>query len=37
VDEIRVFYDVSEARVEILAIVSKPEVDKWLQERGRPL
>jgi mRNA-degrading endonuclease RelE of RelBE toxin-antitoxin system len=37
VDEIRVFYDVSEARVEILAILSKLEVDAWLQERGRPL
>jgi hypothetical protein len=32
-----VFYDVVEARVEILAILFKPMVDEWLQEVGRPL
>ena len=37
VGEIRVFYDVTEARVEVLAILSKPEVVEWLRERGRPL
>ncbi|HEX3557396.1 MAG TPA: type II toxin-antitoxin system RelE/ParE family toxin [Thermoanaerobaculia bacterium] len=37
VGDIRVFYDVVEARVEILAILSKPKVAEWLRERGRPL
>src|SRR4051812_5982211 len=37
VGDIRVFYDVVEARVEILAILFKPMVDEWLQEAGRPL
>lgn len=37
VGDIRVFYDVVEARVEILAIFFKPRVDEWLQEVGRPL
>jgi mRNA-degrading endonuclease RelE of RelBE toxin-antitoxin system len=37
VGDIRVFYDVVEARVEILAILFKPTVDEWLQEVGRPL
>lgn len=37
VGDIRVFYDVVEARVEILAILFKPMVDEWLQEVGRPL
>ncbi len=34
VDEIRVFYDVRESRVEVLAIVPKSSVSKWLAERG---
>ena len=37
VGDIRVFYDVVEARVEILAILFKPMVDEWLKEVGRPL
>lgn len=34
VDEIRVFYDVSGARVEILAIVYKSEAEAWLARFG---
>jgi mRNA interferase RelE/StbE len=33
-DEIRVFYDVTEDSVEVLAIVPKSEVDQWLQRYG---
>ena len=33
-DEIRVFYDVTEDTVEVLAIVPKSEVDQWLQRYG---
>ena len=36
VEEIRVFYDVSEATVEVLAIVSKAAAAAWLKEEGRP-
>ncbi len=36
VDEIRVFYDVAQGRVEILAIVSKAEAQKWLDDKGSP-
>ena len=36
VDEIRVFSDVTEAAVEVLAIVSKAEAAKWLKEKGTP-
>ncbi len=36
VDEIRVFYDVAEDRVEILAIVTKAQAEAWLQEKGVP-
>ena len=36
VDEIRVFYDVTEGRVEILAIVPKSAADDWLREAGEP-
>jgi hypothetical protein len=36
VGEIRVFYDVSKSRVEVLAIISKRQVDKWLRDRGEP-
>lgn len=35
VGEIRVFYDVTEGRVEVLAIVSKSEVKTWLEEAGK--
>jgi mRNA interferase RelE/StbE len=34
VDEIRVFYDVAEDTVEILAIVSKAEAQAWLDSKG---
>ncbi|MGH9461037.1 MAG: type II toxin-antitoxin system RelE family toxin [Vicinamibacteria bacterium] len=34
VDEIRVFYDVTETAVEVLAIVSKAEAQAWLEEEG---
>jgi mRNA-degrading endonuclease RelE of RelBE toxin-antitoxin system len=36
VDEVRVFYDVTETTVEILAIVSKSEADQWLEQAGEP-
>ena len=35
VDEIRVFYDVVGADVEVLAIVLKPEAEKWLGKFGK--
>ena len=35
VEEVRVFYDVLEDRVEILAIVAKPEAEAWLAKVGR--
>ena len=36
VDEVRVFYDVQEGTVEILAIVTKAQADAWLQTKGTP-
>jgi mRNA-degrading endonuclease RelE of RelBE toxin-antitoxin system len=36
VNEIRVFYDVTETAVEVLAIVSKSEAQEWLAEAGTP-
>ena len=36
VGDIRVFYDVTEAAVEILAIVAKHEAQRWLDEEGTP-
>ena len=33
-DDIRVFYDVTEDRVEVLAIVPKSEVKDWLERYG---
>jgi mRNA interferase RelE/StbE len=35
VDEVRVFYDVSEETVEILGIVSKSEAEAWLERVGK--
>ena len=35
VGEIRVFYDVEEAVVEILAIVPKSSAGEWLEEKGK--
>ena len=36
VEEVRVFYDVSGATVEILAIVAKSEADSWLAQFANP-
>jgi mRNA-degrading endonuclease RelE of RelBE toxin-antitoxin system len=36
VDDVRVFYDVSNSTVEILAIVNKSEAATWLARFGRP-
>ncbi|MGQ0836080.1 MAG: type II toxin-antitoxin system RelE family toxin [Gammaproteobacteria bacterium] len=36
VDEIRVFYDVSDDTVEVLAIVAKSETASWLEQFGNP-
>ena len=36
VDEVRVFYDVRGATVEVLAIVAKSEADSWLVQFGKP-
>ncbi len=34
IGEVRVFYDVREASVEVLAILEKKEVSKWLERSG---
>lgn len=34
IDEYRIFYDVWEKRVEILAIITKSEAARWLKEAG---
>ena len=36
VGDIRVFYDVTETTVEVLAIISKAEAEAWLREEGEP-
>jgi mRNA interferase RelE/StbE len=36
VGEVRVFYDVRDEVVEILAIVRKPEAERWLMQFGNP-
>src|SRR6266545_2781968 len=36
VDEVRVFYDVAQETVQVLAIVSKAEADAWLKTQGTP-
>lgn len=36
VGDIRVFYDVTEATVEVLAIIGKAEAQAWLDEQGTP-
>jgi mRNA-degrading endonuclease RelE of RelBE toxin-antitoxin system len=33
-DEIRVFYDVRDGTIEVLAIIPKSEADQWLQRYG---
>ena len=34
IGDLRVFYDVSESTVEVLAIVSKADAESWLEQRG---
>lgn len=34
VGDIRVFYDVGEEQVEVLAVVPKSKVEQWLKEQG---
>ncbi len=36
VDEVRVFYDVQEDTVQVLAVVSKAQADAWLKSQGTP-
>ncbi|WP_017326259.1 type II toxin-antitoxin system RelE/ParE family toxin [Synechococcus sp. PCC 7336] len=36
IDDYRVFYDIIDDAVEILAIVHKPSADRWLQRFGEP-
>ena len=36
VEDVRVFYDVTEKTVEVLAIVPKDEADEWLEKAGEP-
>ena len=36
VEEIRVFYDVAEEHVEVLAIVTKAQAEAWLKQKGVP-
>jgi len=36
VDEVRVFYDVTETAVEVLAIISKAKAQEWLNEKATP-
>jgi hypothetical protein len=36
VDDIRVFYDVMDATVEVLAVVAKAEAESWLSQFGSP-
>src|SRR5688500_7395345 len=36
VGEMRVFYDIAENAVEILAIVSKDDAEDWLEQVGEP-
>ena len=37
VGDMRVFYDVTETTVEVLAIVTKDEAQAWLDEEGTPV
>ena len=36
IEDVRVFYDVIEKRVEILAIITKSEAITWLKQTGEP-
>ena len=37
VGDVRVFYDVHELTVEVLAVVAKADVEAWLAEEGEPV
>jgi hypothetical protein len=37
VDDLRVYYDVTETQVEVLAVVDKSEAEDWLQAAGEAL
>ena len=37
VDDIRIFYDVLKNRVEILAVVTKDQAQKWLDQKGEKI
>ncbi len=36
IEDVRVFYDVTESTVQVLAIVLKSEAEAWLSEAGEP-
>ncbi len=36
IGDIRVFYDVTETQVQVLAVVTKPEAQSWLEEPSTP-
>jgi mRNA-degrading endonuclease RelE of RelBE toxin-antitoxin system len=36
IDNLRVFYDVTEQEVEVLAIIPKEQAQAWLAEEGTP-
>ncbi len=36
VGDVRVFYDVTEQEVQVLAVVSKAQAEAWLKEKGAP-
>jgi len=36
IGDIRVFYDVTETQVQVLAIVTKEDAQSWLDEQGTP-
>ena len=36
IGDIRVFYDVTETQVQVLAIVTKADAQSWLDEQGTP-
>jgi mRNA-degrading endonuclease RelE of RelBE toxin-antitoxin system len=37
VGDIRVFYDVTETQVQVLAIITKTDAQAWLDEQGTPI
>jgi mRNA interferase RelE/StbE len=36
VNEVRVFYDVTETKVEVLAVIPKEQAEAWLAEKAKP-